>query len=768
MMKGCDLMKRIKKADIIIIAVILVFSAVFAVNILFSSDHDNTSYDSDKVTEYTDYNGKRIGIKTSSAFEEPTFRFFPDSEYYYYDSTGDLAAALISKKIDGFLEDEPVARILHVENSSISYLKKPLIEDDYSFGFTKANPLSEKYVSEFNKMLAEMKKNGELEQLKDKWTVSSDPEITSEKYDLTGENGTIKVAMLPDAPPFTYLNNAGPVGYAVDLINIFAEKYGYSLEFECGNPAACLAGIGTGKYDVLIGSISVTEERKENMYFTDTIYNGGFMLVLRADEISSDTDADPLQMNDPSYTLGVATGSSGMLAAEKYLPEAELLMFDDNISAYEAVKLGKIDAYVYDRKQMETAIENGLSGVKLLDKDLGEPINVAVGISRKSSIPDLRSKLNSFLSMLESDGTLDEMKNRWTVEKNYEMPDIPEPESPDMKIVVGTTGIVEPYSFYMNGELSGFDIELSKRFAAYINADIEYRVYNYSGIITAAGSNEIDCIFANLNVTEERKEKIDFSDPTYIVSIALMVQDNDAEDSGSWFASLKDSFRKNFIREDRYKLIIRGTKTTCFITFMSVLFGTVLAFLICLFRRTDSVLAGGICDLYVKLIQGTPIVVLLMIMYYIVFEKSDITAERVAIIGFSLNFSAYASEIMRSGIESVDKGQREAALALGYSENQAFFRFVFPQAAVRSLPVYRGEVISLLKNTSVVGYIAVQDLNKMSDIIRSRTYEAFFPLISTAVIYFILAWIISIMLNFLLKQIDPKSRKRAGKGAVKK
>ena len=759
-------MTRIKRTDIIIIAVILAFSAFVAVNILFSSKHSGASSYSDKVTDYTDYNGKKIGIKTSSAFEEASFTLFPDSEYYYYDSTGDLTAALVSNKIDAFLEDEPVARRLRIENSSVSYLKKPLIEDDYSFAFTKANPLSEKYVSEFNKMLTEMKENGELEQLKDKWTGSSDPETTSEKYDLTGENGTIKVSLLPDVPPFTYLNNDAPVGYAVDLINIFAEKYGYSLEFEYGNAAACFAGLGTGKYDVLIGPVSVTEERKENMYFTDTIYNGGSMLVLRADEISS--DIDPLQMNDPSYTLGVATGSSGMLAAEKYLPNAKLLMFDDNISAYEAVKLGKIDAYIYDRKQMETAIENGLSGVKLLGKDLGEPVNVAVGISRKTSIPDLTTKLNGFLNMLKSDGTLDEMNNRWIVEKNYEGPDIPKPESPDMKIVVGTTGIVEPYSFYMNGELSGFDIELSKRFAAYINADIEYRVYNYSGIITAANSNEIDCIFANLNVTEERKEKIDFSDPIYTANIAFMVQDNDTGDSSSWLSSLKDSFNKNFIREDRYKLIIRGTKTTCFITFMSVLFGTVLAFLICLFRRTDSILAGGICNLYVKLIQGTPIVVLLMIMYYIIFEKSDITAERVAIIGFSLNFSAYASEILRSGIESVDKGQREAALALGYSENQTFFRFVFPQAAVRSLPVYRGEVISLLKNTSIVGYIAVQDLNKMADIIRSRTYEAFFPLIFTAVIYFILAWIISILLNLLLKQIDPKRRKRTAKGALKK
>ena len=114
---------------------------------------------------------------------------------------------------------------------------------------------------------------------------------------------------------------------------------------------------------------------------------------------------------------------------------------------------------------------------------------------------------------------------------------------------------------------------------------------------------------------------------------------------------------------------------------------------------------------------------------------------------------------MRSGIDSIDAGQREAALALGYSENQAFFRFIFPQAVVRFLPVYNGEIISLLKGTSVVGYIAIQDLTKMSDIIRSRTYEAFFPLIATAIIYFVLAWIISLILRFILKRVSPKSKK---------
>jgi polar amino acid transport system substrate-binding protein len=156
-------------------------------------------------------------------------------------------------------------------------------------------------------------------------------------------------------------------------------------------------------------------------------------------------------------------------------------------------------------------------------------------------------------------------------------------------------------------------------------------------------------------------------------------------------------------------------------------------------------------------------VVLLMILYYVVFGKSGINAIWVAVIGFSLNFAAYTSEILRSGIESIDGGQREAALALGYSENQAFFKFIFPQASVRQIPVYRGEIISLMKNTSIVGYIAIQDLTKMSDIIRSRTYEAFFPLIATAIIYFILAWIIALVLNLILSKIDPKAKRAKAK-----
>ena len=153
-------------------------------------------------------------------------------------------------------------------------------------------------------------------------------------------------------------------------------------------------------------------------------------------------------------------------------------------------------------------------------------------------------------------------------------------------------------------------------------------------------------------------------------------------------------------------------------------------------------------------------VVLLMIMFYIVFARASISGVWVAVIGFGMNFGAYVSEMIRTGILAVDKGQMEAALALGYTKPRAFMKIVLPQAARHFLPVFQGEFISLVKMTSVVGYIAIQDLTKAGDIIRSRTYEAFFPLIAIAIVYFVIAWLLTRVLVALQNRFDPKRRRK--------
>ncbi len=150
-----------------------------------------------------------------------------------------------------------------------------------------------------------------------------------------------------------------------------------------------------------------------------------------------------------------------------------------------------------------------------------------------------------------------------------------------------------------------------------------------------------------------------------------------------------------------------------------------------------------------------------MIIFYVVFASVDINPIIVAVIAFGLNFAAYVSEMFRTGIEGVDRGQTEAGIAIGFTKVETFIHIVLPQAARRILPVYKGEMVSLVKMTSIVGYIAVQDLTKASDIIRSRTFDAFFPLIMVAVLYFLISWLLILSLEFVERKTNPKLKRRA-------
>ena len=148
-----------------------------------------------------------------------------------------------------------------------------------------------------------------------------------------------------------------------------------------------------------------------------------------------------------------------------------------------------------------------------------------------------------------------------------------------------------------------------------------------------------------------------------------------------------------------------------------------------------------------------------MIIFYIIFASVNINPVLVAVIAFGINFGAYVSEMFRTSIQSIDKGQSEAGIASGFTKVQTFVHIVMPQALRQVLPVYKGEFISLVKMTSIVGYVAVQDLTKASDIIRSRTFDAFFPLIMAAVIYLLIAWLLTWALGRVEISVDPK-RKR--------
>ncbi|UNC92454.1 amino acid ABC transporter permease [Candidatus Contubernalis alkaliaceticus] len=227
-----------------------------------------------------------------------------------------------------------------------------------------------------------------------------------------------------------------------------------------------------------------------------------------------------------------------------------------------------------------------------------------------------------------------------------------------------------------------------------------------------------------------------------------------------FFSGIKDGIYKNIIFENRYLLIINGLKTTIIISVLACLFGTLLGGLICLMRMSKQKVLIILARIYISILRGMPVLVLLMLIFYVVFASVNISAVLVSIIAFGMNFAAYVSEMFRTSIEGIDKGQYEAGIAGGFNKFQTFLYIIMPQAIQQVLPVYKGEFISMVKMTSVVGYIAVQDLTKASDIIRSRTYDAFFPLVMVAILYFVVSWLLTLSLDYISLQTDPKSKRR--------
>ena len=221
---------------------------------------------------------------------------------------------------------------------------------------------------------------------------------------------------------------------------------------------------------------------------------------------------------------------------------------------------------------------------------------------------------------------------------------------------------------------------------------------------------------------------------------------------------LKSSFISNFIDDNRWRYITDGLKITLLVTVFAVLIGVVLGFLIAIVRTTHDKtgklkILNAICKVYLTVIRGTPVVVQLMIIYFIIFGSVDISKVVVAIVAFGINSGAYVAEIFRSGIMSIDNGQFEAGRSLGLSKAQTMLYIVIPQAIKNVLPPIGNEFIVLLKETAIVGYVSLTDLTRAANQITSRTYEAFMPLIGAAVIYFTIIKILTILLERLERRL---------------
>ena len=224
-----------------------------------------------------------------------------------------------------------------------------------------------------------------------------------------------------------------------------------------------------------------------------------------------------------------------------------------------------------------------------------------------------------------------------------------------------------------------------------------------------------------------------------------------------------EKFHSTFIDGDRWMYLVRGLGTTLLITLFAVILGMVLGFLIAIVRSTHDKTGklgflNVLARIYLTIIRGTPVVVQLLIIYFVIFASVNVGKTFVAVLAFGLNSAAYVAEIVRSGIMSIDNGQFEAGASLGMNYPKTMISIILPQAFKNILPALANECIVLPKETSVAGYIALTDLTKGGDIIRSQTYEAFLPLIAVAVIYLVMVMILSSLVSKLERRLAKSDR----------
>ena len=226
-----------------------------------------------------------------------------------------------------------------------------------------------------------------------------------------------------------------------------------------------------------------------------------------------------------------------------------------------------------------------------------------------------------------------------------------------------------------------------------------------------------------------------------------------------WWQDVSTEFYQNFIYNHRWLQLLDGLKVTLIITLGAVCIGIILGILLALLRLSRNKLAHGFAQTYLTVFRGTPLLIQLLIVNYVVFSGVRISGMVVAIIAFGLNSGAYVAEIVRSGIQSIDRGQTEAARSLGLNQSQTMRYSILPQAFKNILPALGNEMITLLKDTSLVSVVMLRDVTKQAQNIVANTYSAYVPYISLAVIYLVIVLILTRLLGMLERRLRESDRR---------
>jgi len=457
-------------------------------------------------------------------------------------------------------------------------------------------------------------------------------------------------------------------------------------------------------------------------------------------------------------TIVSSPGSVYDFALQAAIADPEMIYVNTLVECLQAVSEGKAEATSAPKSTIDQCLSTYPNLCVLPDVLRTNELHMAA--AKTAFGKQLSEEFGEFMQARWDSGEQDRLLKSWQ-ESTGGHPNV------DFSTLTGTRGTVRfaftaldiPHSFIQDGGYCGIDCEVMYLFCEEYGYQCVPETVVFPSILAGISGGKYD-MASFVVYTEERENLMYFSVPYDREPVLVLVRSTgESEEKEPFFASLKEKFVSNFITEARWKLMVKGLYVTVLISIASALFGTLLGALLCMLRRSGNKVLSRFAAVFIRTVQGIPVVVLLLILFYVIFVKTSLSGITVGIIGFSLDFGAYVAEILRAGLAAVDPGQSEAASALGFDRVKAYRYVILPQAISHALPVYKGQFISLVKMTSVVGYITVQDLTKASDIIRSRTFDAFFPLLFTAAVYFVLAWALTALLSLIEVRTDPLKRK---------
>ena len=743
---------------------------LFAVSCaILGCSRENAGGGASPIRSVADLKGRRCGFVTGSALQEVVDAIQKGVTYDAFNDYPSMVEALRLGKIDAVPLDTVVLRRWVANCPGEFKVVAAFADNPYGYFFQKGSPLRQ----HVNAILAEMKSSGALNRIVSKWCDAPDmgsivPEPFPHRKDYTGRKGLFRFATTGDYEPGSFVRSGGLVGFDIDIAKWIACEL--DMEFEAANVtvSALVPAVQSGKADMGGGCITITAARAEVVDFSDCYLNDGFSLMVKA---------APRERGGIHTAADLKGRHVAHLSSDFHRRELEALQPDivfDPYSEYafaiESLRNGKIDAISLGRTYADIWMSKFPGEFRVAFEYADD---VCCFLLSKDS--PLKQEFDAELRKMNAAGETAAIARKWIdgakTGKPPAMPEFPLPPNGAPEVRLACAAQAEPWCFVAGdkfGGLVGADIEIIRTVAQRLGWNLKPKVFSWGGMVDCVNAGRCEIACGGIYTAGRTFPTVDASEKYADERMCLLVRNEEFKggDPGlvAFAKSLRESFIRTFVTESRWRMLANGFGITLLITFLAAIFGTALAFPVWLARTSRVGVISSVAKGYIAILQGTPVLVLLMILFYIVFGKVDIDGIWVAVIGFGLNLSAYAGEMLRSGVESVPRGQTEAALALGYTKGRAFFHFVLPQAVRAILPVYRGELIGLLKMTSIVGYIAIGDLTKASDLVRSRTYESFFPIITTAFIYFVASWLLAFALERAGRRLDPafsRNRKEA-------